>query len=134
MTVYSLIAILLVAAVVVVVTLLNRHIADEEQVDETCRYENGLCSSCSATYGSDECMSQKTLRQATEGAVYFDDEELDVYRGRDAEAYNDDEVEQFAEVLYSMHRRDVADWLASLTVRGINLPESLKSEAQLLME
>lgn len=134
MTVYALIAILLVAAVVAVVTLLNKHIADEEQVDETCRYENGLCNSCSATYGSDECMSQKTLRQATEGAVYFDDEELDAYRGRDAEAYNDDEVEQFAEVLYSMHRRDVADWLASLTVRGINLPESLKSEAQLLME
>ena len=42
--------------------------------------------------------------------------------------YSDEEVEEFAEVLYTMQAQDVAGWNRSLILRGINLPNQLKDE------
>ncbi len=65
---------------------------------------------------------------------YFDDEELDVYQGRKADAYTDGEAEEFREVLYTMQVYEVGDWLHSLQLRAIELPDQLKDEAILLLE
>ena len=59
---------------------------------------------------------------------YYDDEELDTYKGRAADDYSEEEVEQFAEVLYTMKPEEVAGWNRSLILRGINLPDQLKDE------
>ena len=42
--------------------------------------------------------------------------------------YSEEEVEQFAEVLYTMKPEEVAGWNRSLILRGINLPDQLKDE------
>lgn len=127
-----LIAILAVAACLVV--YVSRRTPDDEAAHQPCTDGNAACGSCSTSYGSDECLSQKALRQAVEAPVYFDDEELDSFRGRDSESYSDAEIEQFADVLYTMRPDEVATWIASLGLRGINLPASLRSEAAMLME
>ncbi len=60
---------------------------------------------------------------------YFDDEELDVYRGRAADAYTDAEADEFRDVLYTMLEAEVPEWLLSLQHRGVELPDSVRAEA-----
>ena len=64
---------------------------------------------------------------------YYDDEELDAYKGRNSEKYEEVEIEEFREILYTMHETDVAGWLKSLQLRGIELPDELKDEAFILV-
>lgn len=59
---------------------------------------------------------------------YYDDEELDRFKGRDSDAYTDEEIEQFSEVLYTMRPEEVKGWTRSLTLRGISVPNPLKDE------
>jgi len=74
------------------------------------------------------------MEAATQPIEYFDDEELDRYKGRDSSNYTEDEAEDFAEVLHTMRQGEVKDWCRSLTLRGISLPDQLKDEAFMLME
>ena len=48
--------------------------------------------------------------------------------------YDDDETQQFADVLYTMRQDEVAAWCRSLTLRGINLPNALKDEVVMMIE
>lgn len=60
--------------------------------------------------------------------LYFDDEELDRYSGREPQTYTQEEVEEFREVLYTLLPEDVYSWGASLTLRNISLPVQLRDE------
>ena len=51
-----------------------------------------------------------------------------------ADEYTDDEVHEFADVLYTMRPDEVAGWNRSLILRGINLPDALKDEVIMLMD
>lgn len=86
----------------------------------------GDCSSCS---GIDPTCEQTCMMEAaTKEIEYYDDEELDVFRGRPSDQYNDDEVEQFSQVLYTLQPQEVKPWGRSLTLRGIQLPDQIKDE------
>lgn len=64
---------------------------------------------------------------------YYDDEELDAYRGRGAESYTDDEVEQFRDVLLTLRPDDVAGWSRSMQLRGIELPTEVREELLMIV-
>lgn len=85
--------------------------------------------SCNTCNGSDSrCEQECMMEAATKEPEYFDDEDLDRYRGKTSDSYTPDEVEEFADVLYTMRPEDVAAWNRSLVLRGINLPDALKDE------
>lgn len=93
------------------------------------------------TVGSDETECCGThavcikINDSRLGAVeYFDDEELDRYAGRKANAYSDEEVDEFRDVLLTLLPADVGPWGASLEKRGIELPLSLRDEFIILLE
>ena len=65
---------------------------------------------------------------------YFDDENLDAFIGRESDSYNEKEIEQFREILYTMNQKEVVDWNRSLTIRGINIPNDLKDEMIMMIE
>ena len=86
-------------------------------------------ASCATCSGEDErCEHDCMLEAAVRDVEYYDDEELDKYRGRDSADYTDNEAEEFAEVFYTMHPSDVQGWNRSLILRQINLPNQLKDE------
>ncbi|WP_314078742.1 hypothetical protein [Hoylesella pleuritidis] len=90
------------------------------------------CATCS---GSDEwCEQECMMEAATKPIEYYNDEELDVFRGRPADRYTDNEAALFAEVLYTMRPDEVRGWTRSLTLRGIDLPNQLKDEVFLMTE
>lgn len=66
--------------------------------------------------------------------VYYDDEELDKYKGRPSDSYDSHETEEFAEVLYSLQKGEVKDWGRSLVLRNISLPDELKDDYIMLSE
>ena len=80
------------------------------------------------------CEKGKIKRALRTDIEYFDDEELDRFRGTAADAYDDDAVEEFREVLYTMDPREVDDWLKSLELREVMLPDALKDEVFMLLD
>lgn len=77
---------------------------------------------------------EKQLEQAAhETPVYYDDEELDTYVDRPADAYTSEEVEQFQDVLYTMRPAEVPDWLHSLELRHIALPTELHDDVLMIV-
>ena len=79
------------------------------------------------------CEKGRIKRALRTDIEYFDDEELDRYRGTAPEEYDDDAVEEFREVLYTMHPSEIEDWLKSLELREVALPDALKDELFMLM-
>ncbi|MDE6341860.1 MAG: phospholipase [Muribaculaceae bacterium] len=71
--------------------------------------------------------------QINEPPVYYDDEELDRFAGRDARDYSDAETEEFRDVLLTLAPGEAPGWALSLQKRRINLPADLKPELDLLL-
>ena len=69
----------------------------------------------------------------SEEPVYFEDEELDAYKGMAADSYTAAQVAEFEEVLTTMRPSEVSEWLHSLHLRGISLPAPLADRAAGLM-
>ena len=89
---------------------------------------------------TDECCGQhetcerdSLLAAVSKKIEYYDDEELDRFRGVEADAYDEDAVNEFRDVLYTLQEIEVAGWLRSLQLRAINLPDELKDEAFLIV-
>lgn len=86
----------------------------------------GDCATCDGTDAA--CEQVCTMEAATKPIEYFEDEELDQYIGRPSDKYNEEETEQFAEVLETLRPDEVKAWNRSLILRGINMPDGIKDE------
>lgn len=79
------------------------------------------------------CEKESLLAAVSQGIVYYDDEELDRFIGREERTYTEKETEQFRDVLYTMPEEEVAGWVRSLQLRGIALPYTIKNEVLLIV-
>jgi hypothetical protein len=119
----SLIALGVFSALYAIVTNRNREESPVVQADScaTCNGENDKCEQ--------ECMMEAAIKPIE----YFDDEELDAFKGRSSDSYTDEEVEQFSYVLNTMPQEEIKDWCRSLHLRGIEIPDQLKDEVYMMM-
>ena len=69
------------------------------------------------------CEKESLLAAVSKQIEYYDDEELDRFKGRPSDGYSEEEIEEFRDILYSMQEVDVAGWSRSLQLRGIELPD-----------
>lgn len=131
---------LLLAALVVVVLIIHwathlRHkgYAAPAPVDTVKDSDEGrsACSGCAIESAS--CYADRMLRTGSFEIVYFDDEHLDAYRGRNSGAYTAAEAEEFREVALTMRPSELPDWLHSLQLRGLELPADVRDEVILLL-
>ena len=60
--------------------------------------------------------------------IYYDDEELDRFAGRDSGSYTSEEKEEFRDVLLTLLPEDVAGWARSIKLRNIELPDDVREE------
>lgn len=79
------------------------------------------------------CEKESLLAAVSKQIEYYDDEELDAYRGMGSHEYTPEQVEQFRDVLYTMQEVEVAGWVRSLQLRAIELPDELKDEVFLIV-
>ena len=80
------------------------------------------------------CERDSLLAAVSKKIEYYDDEELDQFIGREGNMYTEEETEQFRDVLYTTKDDEVAGWIRSLQLRGIELPDNLKDEVFLIGE
>lgn len=102
--------------------------AEEEAAEAAASDDSSECCGMHIT-----CEKDSLLAAVSDEIVYFDDEELDVYRGRSPQDYSDDEIEQFRDVLLTLLPDDIAPWARSLQLRGIELPADVRDELLLIV-
>ena len=79
------------------------------------------------------CERDSLLAAVSTEIEYFDDEELDRFRGRDAESYTDAETEEFRDVLLTLRPDEIAAWGRSIQLRGIELPQAVRQELLMIV-
>lgn len=79
------------------------------------------------------CEKESLLAAVSKKIEYYDDEELDRFKGRQANEYSDEEIDEFREIMFTMKEEEVAGWSRSLQLRGIELPDELKDELFLII-
>lgn len=119
------------AALGIISALIGLLSHNKERSDHVVLYDND-CSTCNGE--NSKCEQECMMEAATKEIEYFDDEELDSFKGRLSDSYSDEEAEQFRDILYSMRQEEVKDWMRSLVLRGIDLPDQVKDEVMMLRE
>ena len=79
------------------------------------------------------CKKESLLAAISKQIEYYDDEELDRFKGRGGDEYTEEEAEEFRNVLYTMRSEEVAGWVRSLQLRQVNLPDDVKDEVFLIV-
>lgn len=79
------------------------------------------------------CEKESLLAAVSRDIEYYDDEELDRFAGREGSDYTDAEIEEFDDVFTTLRSEEVAGWVRSLQLRGINLPDALKDDVILIV-
>lgn len=118
---YLIIGITGLLVLVALFTFVNRLRKSSKQADEIIAPPAECCGA--------HAICEKGLKKAADITEYFDDEELDNYKGTEADAYTDEQIEVFRDILYTLRREEISDWLVSLEKRGVELPEILRQEA-----
>ena len=75
------------------------------------------------------CPSEQLLAgECKQEAIYYDDEELDAFAGRDKDSYTPDEIDQWRDVLYTLRPDDLLGWGQSIKHRGLTMPAAILEE------
>lgn len=98
---------------------------EEKATDEP---EGGICC------GRHLVCEKSLTPEPGEKIVYYDDEELDRFSGRESSCYSEEEMEEFREIMQTMRQEDLPGWARSLQLRGISFPLPLRDELFLLLE
>ena len=128
---YTLLALAAAGAVALLAGYLHNRQAARQGIDPAAEkpvIPNGECC------GQHEvCEKDSLLAAVSKQIEYYDDEELDRYRGKAADSYSEAETEEFRDIMYSMRPEEVAGWARSLQLREIAVPDGLKDELFLIV-
>ena len=129
--------VLIVLALLGIMTSVARHFSGasakgEENGSKASPSQRDMVESMECCGQHEVCEKESLLAAISKQIEYYEDEELDRFRGQTA--YSEEEVEEFREVLYTMRSDEVAGWVRSLELRQINLPNEIKDEVLLIIE
>ena len=104
-----------------------------EKVEDTPKAEEEEYERPDGCCGAHEVCENESLLATNAKIIYFDDEELDAFKDREPESYTDEEIAQFDEVFMTLRENELVDWLKSLQLRHIPLPECIKEQALMII-
>lgn len=80
------------------------------------------------------CGKHANCEKGSDGKeLYYDDEELDRFKGVSPAEYCEADAEEFRHVLYTMKEDEVDNWVHCLQLRGIELPDDVKEEVLVIL-
>ena len=126
---YIFVAMVAVGVVLYLLDLRSRKNEQQDTAPEAPKVADCDADCCST---HEVCPSEMILEGCNAEIVYFDDEELDAFKGRAADAYTPEEEEQFRDVLYTLLPADLLPWEQSMKKRGIILPSAIRNEFVML--
>lgn len=101
------------------------------KITEMPKVQEGAEAGCCGQH--EVCEKDSLLAAVSREIEYYDDEELDRFRGRESNDYSDVEIEEFDEVFTTLRSEEVAGWVRSLQLRGINIPDAIKDDVILIV-
>lgn len=123
----------IVAALIIILVKWSRP-EETESADDPKESDNGRAHVPPATCcGAHEVCEAETLLTLTDKIIYYDDEELDRFRGMGADDYDDTQTDEFREVLLTLQPHEVAGWLRSLNLRRVEPPAEVRDEALMVV-
>lgn len=129
------VALIILAAMLAVglpLYLHERHYCSRHpEVNEEATAEETASGECCGLHIT--CEKDSLLASVSAEIEYYDDEELDAYRGTDANDYSDSAIEQFRDVMLTLRPEEIAPWARSIQLRGIQLPASVRDELLLIV-
>ncbi len=84
--------------------------------------------------GAHEVCENDSLLSASDKIEYYNDEELDRFKGLSPKEYSTEAIDEFRDVLYTLKEHEVSGWMKSMQIRCINLPEIIREEALMIVE
>ena len=111
-------------------TLLASKFKRKEVQEEKAEPAREIPSECCGAH--EVCEFDELFTKSTE-IVYFDDEELDRFQGKNSSDYSDEQIDEFRDILYTLHSKEINSWLKSIEIRSIQLPSILHPEARQLI-
>ena len=123
--------ILLVTFITGVILYIHHRLTDKEDgepasQEQAANRPEGCCGQHAV------CEKESLLTGIDDKIVYYEDEELDEYKGVGAKDYTEEQIEQFRDVLYTLKPEEIAGWARSVKLRGIELPAPVKDELIML--
>jgi hypothetical protein len=119
--------IILIILALVVAWFVSNKTKGKEGIEEKAREIPDDCC------GAHEVCETDSLLSSSDKLDYYEDEELDRYKGTSPQAYSDEAIEEFRDVLYTLKEREVASWIKSMQLRNVNLPEIIREEALMIV-
>ncbi len=84
--------------------------------------------------GAHEVCEADSFLSSSDNIEYYNDEELDRFRGTAPNEYTEEAIEEFRDVLYTLKENEVAGWSKSIQLRKIELPEVIRDEVLMIVE
>ncbi len=126
---WAIIALSILGLVTAVIAYFQSGKGEDENSEE--EFQEKSSGGCCGQHGT--CEKDSLLAAISSEIVYYDDEELDLYRGTSSRDYPEAAVNEFREILLTLQDDDVAGWVRSLQLREIEIPEALKPEIYLII-
>lgn len=101
---------------------------DNTAADDSQDSQNEECCGMHVT-----CERDSLLTAVADKIEYYEDEELDRFAGRPADAYSPEETDEFREVLLTLRPDEIAGWARSIQLRGITLPADVRDELLMIV-
>ena len=108
-------------------------VANDSQIEGVIPSSDETKSEDSECCGLHLVCEKESLSPMSSEILYYDDEELDRFKGRDIYSYTPEETEEFRDVLMTLRPEDIAGWARSITLREVPLPPEIKDELFLLV-
>ncbi len=118
--------VLLIIVLLIVAWFVSRPKSNEE-VEEVNEVADDCC-------GAHEVCESDSLLSSNDDIEYYNDDELDRFQGTTSDAYADEAIEEFRDVLYTLKEREVAGWMKSMQLRRVELPSIIREEALMIVE
>ncbi|MGQ1909884.1 hypothetical protein ACT3CE_08855 [Marinifilum sp. RC60d5] len=120
-----LISLVIIAVIAFLVTWIGQYLRSKKGVSEDIEESSEPLEECC---GAHEICETDLLNKLSEEIIYYEDEDLDAYKNFEENDYNDDQIDEFREVLYSLKEKEIEGWIKSLDLRKIEMPSVIKSE------
>lgn len=114
-----------------IAAIFSRYTKIGKLTEEEIKNAKNIDSECCGMH--ETCERDSLLTGVSKEIEYYDDYELDVYIGVPCEEYDEKAIETFEEVFYTLKSSEVAGWVRSLCLRGIELPLQIKDEVLLVV-
>lgn len=122
--------VVLLGAVLWAVRYLRQYRQDTEGTPE----EVQMCEATGdACFGGEYCHVHRHLKAHRNLPQYYEDEELDRFRGKKPEDYTEEETSEWAEVLTTLRPEEVFGWVGSIHRRGLHIPVGLRPQLKSML-